>query len=222
MDEVWMLSLCLTLFAFVVALLSMRKSDDTSASSAKGNEPKSPDPIPPSPQPAARYMELTLEDIEKSLERLGAVLGIESAGVKEPASRRQTPASDSDTYPSLSDREEQPYRRGGRGAVSQRWAEHDGAEAWSHPERQDKIKSSEQIDPRRHGGGEGKEILECPPAATATQDIMEQIEQAVQETLDHNKERSEFVRVRQAAPAPRFEILHRDDMLQNKNPHSSE
>eukprot|EP00061_Rhincodon_typus_P018993 g48411.t1 len=136
MDEVWMLSLCLTLFAFVVALLSMRKSDDTSASSAKGNEPKSPDPIPPSPQPAARYMELTLEDIEKSLERLGAVLGIESAGVKEPASRRQTPASDSDTYPSLSDREEQPYRRGGRGAVSQRWAEHDGAEAWSHPERQ--------------------------------------------------------------------------------------
>ncbi|XP_060696207.1 uncharacterized protein LOC132825184 isoform X2 [Hemiscyllium ocellatum] len=166
MDEVWMVSLCLTFIAFVVALLSLRKSDDTSASSAKGNEQKSPEPIPSSSQPAARYMELTLEDIEKSLERLGAVLGIESLGDKEPA-------SDSDTQPSLTDPEEQPYRRGGR--VFRGRAEHDSAEAWSRPERQDKIKSSEQVDPWRHGAGEGKEILEHPPAATATQNIMEQI-----------------------------------------------
>ncbi|XP_043567449.1 uncharacterized protein LOC122560646 [Chiloscyllium plagiosum] len=207
MDEVWMVSLFLTFVAFVVALLSLRKSDDTSASSAKGSEQKSPEPIPSSSQPAARYMELTLEDIEKSLERLGAVLGIESLGDKEPA-------SDSDTQPSLTDPKEQPYRRGGR--IFREWAEHDSAEAWSRPERQDKIKPSEQVDPRRHGAGEGKEILEHPPAATATQNIMEQIEQAVQETLDHNRERSEFVRVRRAPPAPRFETLPRDDMLQNK------
>ncbi|GCB72832.1 hypothetical protein scyTo_0006487 [Scyliorhinus torazame] len=214
MDEVWVVSLCLTFFAFVVAFLSLKKSDGTPESSAKGKEQRSPEPVPSSPQPAARYMELTLEDIEKSLERLGAVLGMESPGVKAPA-------SDSDSH-SLSGTEEQPYQRGGMGAAPRGWAEHRGVEAWSHPERQVKIEPSEQVDPRRHGGGEGKEIQAHPPAATATQNIMEQIEQAVQETLDHNRERSEFIRVRLAPPAPQLETPPRDDVLQYKYPHSSD
>ncbi|XP_038676215.1 uncharacterized protein LOC119978556 isoform X2 [Scyliorhinus canicula] len=131
MDEVWMVSLCLTFFAFVVAFLSLKKSDGTRESSAKGKEQRSPEPVTSSPQPAARYMELTLEDIEKSLERLGAVLGMESPGVKAPA-------SDSDSH-SLSGTEEQPYQRGGMGAASRGWAERRGGEAWSHPERQDRV-----------------------------------------------------------------------------------
>ncbi|XP_078415419.1 uncharacterized protein LOC144691248 [Cetorhinus maximus] len=216
MDEVWMVSLCLTFFAFVIALLSLRKTEDVPESVAKVKEQRGSQIVPSSPQPAARFMELTLEDIEKSLERLGAVLGIEPHGVKAP------PASDSDSHASLSDSEEQSHRRGGRGAAPPGWAEHSGAEAWSRPERQVKIGPSEQIDPRRHGGGEGSEILEHLPAATATQNIMEQIEQAVQETLDHNRERSEFIRVRRAPPAAQLETPPRDDVLQFKNPYSSD
>ncbi|XP_078096583.1 uncharacterized protein LOC144510715 isoform X1 [Mustelus asterias] len=214
MDEVWMMSLCLTFFAFVVALFSMRKSDEAPA---KDKEQKSPVPVFSSSQPAARSMELTLEDIEKSLERLGAVLGVEPPSVKA-ACRQQAPASDTDSPASLSGSEEQPHRLGGRGVAPRGWAEHSGAESWSHPEKQVKIEPSEQLDLRRHGGGEGKEILDPP----ATQNIMEQIEQAVQETLDHNRERSEFIRVRRAPPAPQLETPPRDDMLQYKHPYSSD
>ncbi|XP_078096584.1 uncharacterized protein LOC144510715 isoform X2 [Mustelus asterias] len=196
MDEVWMMSLCLTFFAFVVALFSMRKSDEAPA---KDKEQKSPVPVFSSSQPAARSMELTLEDIEKSLERLGAVLGVEPPSVKA-ACRQQAPASDTDSPASLSGSEEQPHRLGGRGVAPRGWAEHSGAESWSHPEKQ------------------GKEILDPP----ATQNIMEQIEQAVQETLDHNRERSEFIRVRRAPPAPQLETPPRDDMLQYKHPYSSD
>ncbi|XP_067859705.1 uncharacterized protein [Heptranchias perlo] len=216
MDEVWIVSLCLSFLVIVITVLSLRKSDGKSESSAKGKE-RTPEPVSSLPQVAARYMELTLEDIEKSLERLGAVLGTEPPGAKGAASWQHAPGSESDTQASLSGSEEQQqYQRGRRVAAPRGWAEHSGDETWNFPQRQDKIEPSEEVDLRRHGGGEGREVLEHPPATSATQNIMEQIEQAVQETLDHNRERSEFIRVRRAPPAPR------DDVLQPRSSHSSD
>ncbi|XP_078274649.1 uncharacterized protein LOC144604281 isoform X2 [Rhinoraja longicauda] len=180
MDEVWLVSVCLTFLAFVIALLSLRKGNNET----KAKE-RNPAPVFASAQPAARFMEMTLEDIEKSLERLGAVLGAESEKQPQPA-------------------------------------QHAEPNARSSPASQVKIEPSKQAAPRRHGAGEGLEIMEHPPATSSTRNIMEQIEQAVQETPDHAKERSEYVRVRRAPPAPRLETPPRDEMPQSRSSNSSE
>ncbi|XP_007891871.1 uncharacterized protein LOC103178760 isoform X2 [Callorhinchus milii] len=102
MDEVWVVSLCFTLLAIMVAILSLRKPDPECQSIGKVSE-RSQEPSSPSraePQTAARYLELTLEDIEKSLERLGAVLSSE------------TPTSDSPASCSASEEQPQRDRRG--------------------------------------------------------------------------------------------------------------
>ncbi|XP_055507471.1 uncharacterized protein LOC129706884 isoform X2 [Leucoraja erinacea] len=100
--------------------------------------------------------------------------------------------------------------------------QHEGALCETSPSQdiwpdynQVKIEPSEQAAPRRHGAGEGLEIMEHPPATSSTRNIMEQIEQAVQETPEHAKERSEYVRVRRAPAAPRLETPPRDEI-----PHS--
>ncbi|XP_078274648.1 uncharacterized protein LOC144604281 isoform X1 [Rhinoraja longicauda] len=198
MDEVWLVSVCLTFLAFVIALLSLRKGNNET----KAKE-RNPAPVFASAQPAARFMEMTLEDIEKSLERLGAVLGAESEKQPQPAQHaepnaRSSPASQVKIEPS----KQAAPRRHGAGEV--------------------KIEPSEQVAPQRHGAGEGLEIMEHPPATSSTRNIMEQIEQAVQETPDHAKERSEYVRVRRAPPAPRLETPPRDEMPQSRSSNSSE
>uniref|UniRef100_UPI00398ECD29 uncharacterized protein isoform X2 n=1 Tax=Pristiophorus japonicus TaxID=55135 RepID=UPI00398ECD29 len=141
MDEVWLVSLCLTVLALVIAVFSLKKSDDKSESSAKGKKERSSEPVySSSPQPTARCMELTLEDIEKSLERLGAVLGTEppTATAKGTAPWRHAP--DSDTQASLlGPEEQQQYRRVGRVSEPQGWAEDSDNDTWSHAERQDRV-----------------------------------------------------------------------------------
>ncbi|XP_069761434.1 uncharacterized protein [Narcine bancroftii] len=101
------------------------------------------------------------------------------------------------------------------------WETRSGQKFW--PDfNQVKIEPSTQAESQKHGGREGIEIMEHPPVTSSTRNIMEQIEQAVQETPDHNRARSEYIRVRRAPPAPRFETPPRDDVPQSRSLHSSD
>lgn len=91
MDEVWLVSICLTFLAFVIVLLSLRKTNNETENAVKAKE-RSPAPVFASAQPAARFMEMTLEDIEKSMERLGAVMGAETEKQPQP-DQQSAPAS---------------------------------------------------------------------------------------------------------------------------------
>ncbi|XP_069761435.1 uncharacterized protein [Narcine bancroftii] len=252
MDEVWLVSLCLTFLAFVIALLSLRKADNEAEGSAKAKE-RSAEPAFASVQPAPRFMEMTLEDIGKSLERLGAVLGAEvetQSGAEVPGAPgskarafavKALPVPKAELVNQHFDTEEWEFEDEEEMDALQ----HEGAEKqyyhlyWDNeslPDRSNysvvektdltkrkvKIEPSTQAESQKHGGREGIEIMEHPPVTSSTRNIMEQIEQAVQETPDHNRARSEYIRVRRAPPAPRFETPPRDDVPQSRSLHSSD
>ncbi|XP_064415204.1 uncharacterized protein LOC135357217 [Latimeria chalumnae] len=163
MDEVWVVSLCLTLLAIVIGLLSLRPKSE-SESSKKGKEDKAPVlQLYSGGDVGGKHLELSVEEIQRSLERLSKILHDVEYSRKEKLEEKKL-------SPQLK-REAEPQRRGD----SER--EFKPVSEMREPRRKVPV-------PQEIQKWDQAEIQEKSVQPGGIENIMEEIEQAVQETVD--------------------------------------
>ncbi|CAI9560459.1 unnamed protein product [Staurois parvus] len=174
MDEVWILSLCLTLFALFLFILTLKSKEPVPESISKKSAPSTPSYV----SSGGRSLELEEEDVDKMMERLNKLLYQDEPKKKEVPQERKKPVVQEKAPESplhIKDSESAPETQ--------------------EPVGKGPVHTQPAYQPSHHR-------VQEKSAEPAVENIMDEIEQAVQETseLDY------YARRRQERAAARAKL----------------